>query len=255
MRHKIVPVTNVAMLSEAHDALINRSMGMPGMGLIWGPTGFGKTIATTWLVNQCHGVYVRALATSTPLSLLGAIGRELDLEPRGSCANQVEQIVQKLAETGRPLFIDEADYIIDSKRMTETLRDIHDLAIVPVVLVGMAEIRRKITQRQQLSGRIAQWVEFGAASAEDARLIADTLCEVTVADDLLANLHAASGGSIRLMVVGLQRIEQHARARGLADICAADWRGGDDFFIGSAPAPAKSKAKPGKREIGLARSA
>lgn len=235
MRYRIVPVKNVTRLTEAGDALINRGYGMPGMGLIFGATGYGKTTAATWFVNHCHGVYVRAMATTTPSSLLGTICKELDMAPMRSCAPMTEAIVEKLAQTGRPLFVDEADYLADSKRMTETLRDLHDMATVPVILIGMAGIQRKLAHRQQLSGRLAQWVEFAPCDMEDARMLASQLCEVSVADDLLAKLHRKASGSVRLLVVGLGRIEHYARARGLDSIAATDWRGGDDFFLGSAP--------------------
>ena len=63
MKYAIAPVKNVVRLSQAGDALNNRALGMPGMGLIWGPTGYGKTTAATWFINRCDGVYVRAMAT------------------------------------------------------------------------------------------------------------------------------------------------------------------------------------------------
>jgi DNA transposition AAA+ family ATPase len=242
MRHKIVPIKNVSRVLDASEALINRTLGMPGIGLIWGRSGLGKTTAATWMVNQCHGVYVRAIATSTPSSLLGAIMREVDIDVRGSTnADRVEAIVQKLAESQRPLFIDEADYIVESKRLTETLRDIHDLSTVPVILIGMDNIKRKLREREQFTGRIAQWVEFQPADMADARLLADGMCEVKIADDLLERLHKAATGSVRLITVGLGRLEQFARTRGMEALCNADWTGGEEFFIGktSSSTPAK----------------
>lgn len=241
MKSKIIPISNVARLSEAGDALLQRAPGMPGMGLCHGPTGYGKTTAIAWLATRQHGVFVRALATSTPSSLLESICRELAIMRRASNVATVEAIVEKLAETNRPLFLDEADYIVDQKRLVETLRDIHDLASVPVILIGMAGIQRKITERQQLSGRIAQWVEFQPATAADARMLASELAEVEVADDLVQQLHQASHGSVRHIVVGLNRIEQFARSRGTARIAANDWPRGADFFLGNAPRSAAAK--------------
>lgn len=248
MRHKIVPIKNVSRVLDASEALINRTLGMPGIGLIWGRSGLGKTTAATWMVNQCHGVYVRAIATSTPSSLLGAIMRELDIDVRGSTnADRVEAIVQKLAESQRPLFIDEADYIVESKRLTETLRDIHDLSTVPVILIGMDNIKRKLREREQFTGRIAQWVEFQPADMADARLLADGMCEVKIADDLLERLHKAATGSVRLITVGLGRLEQFARTRGMDGLCNADWTGGEEFFIGKT-ATANTTAKVARLE-------
>lgn len=235
MKTKIVPVSNVARLSAASEALLNRTPGMPGMGLIHGDTGLGKTTAVTWLITRNNGVYVRALSTTTPRSLLRTIARELDLDARPSNVETVEIIVQKLAETGRPLFVDEADYLVTQTRLVETLRDIHDLATVPVVLIGMAGIQRKIKSRQQLTGRMAQWVEFQPATLEDVRMLAQQLMEVVIEDSLLHALHEAARGSMRLLVVGLARVETLARAKGMDAIGLADWPRGSAFFFGDAP--------------------
>lgn len=239
MKHTVVPVNNVVRLSEAGHSLINRAHGMPGMGLIHGFTGAGKTTAVCWYINKVHGVYVRAMATWSPAAMLATMLREMGVEPRGSCAAMAQAVVQKLGETGRPLFIDEADYVVDDKRMVETLRDIHDLASVPVILIGMAGIDRKIKGRQQLTGRIAQWVEFAPCSLADARLLADNLCDVKVDPDLLERLHAESGGSARLLVVGLSHIEAEAKVRHLDTIGNGDWKRGQ-FFLGEAPRQAKA---------------
>lgn len=243
MRYQMVPVKNVSRLSEAGHALLNRAPGMPGLGLVYGETGYGKTTAVTWFVNQCRGVYVRALATWSPAAMLGSILKELDLAPRlVSCSRMTEQIIEELAVSGRPLFVDEADYIVDNKKMTETLRDLHDMASVPVVLIGMAGIQRKISLRQQFSGRIAQWVEFKPCDMADARALARALCEVEVEEDLLSHLQHAASGSARLLVVGLARIEQSAKVRGLTKIGPDQWKRGDDFFLGDAPRSHKGKA-------------
>ncbi len=237
MRSKIVPISNVARLAEAGAALLNRANGMPGMGLVYGATGAGKTTAVAWLATRQNGVFVRATALTTPTSLCESICRELGIARKGTNVATIEAIVERLAETNRPLFIDEADYIVDQKRLVETLRDIHDLASVPVILIGMANIRRSITGREQLAGRIAQWVEFAAAPFEDVRTLANELAEVDIGDDLLQRLHEAARGSVRLSVVGLGRIEQFARARGMTRIAAQDWPRNADFFMGAEPKP------------------
>ncbi len=236
MLSKIVPVKNVARLNDAGEALRRRPAGMPGMGLVHGETGYGKTTGVTWYANRCNAAYVRAMATWTPSAMFKAIARELRIQARGSCAMMMEDIVEALALSNRPLFVDEADYLIDSKRMTESLRDIHDMTTVPVVLVGMGGIDQRISHRKQLTGRISQDVRFLPADLEDAQTLAKQLCEVEVREDLLAQLHRQSAGSVRLLVVGLTRIEQRARSQGKSHINAAGWGRNDQFFTGDAPA-------------------
>ncbi len=252
MKHRIVQVENVQRLVEASDALLARGLGMPGMGLVYGATGYGKTTAATWLVNRHRGVYVRALATSTPSSLLGGILHELGGRPGRSCAQMVEQAIQLLVESNRPLFIDEADYLIRSTRMVETLRDIHDLSTVPVIMIGMAGIERAIRERQQLTGRLAQWVQFGPASLADARLITEQLCEVMPDDRLIERLHRETKGAVRLLIVGLGQIEHYARARGQDRVTAAEWPQRRSFFMGDAPDGQQKRpaGRPGLSVVG-----
>ena len=243
MKSKTLPIKNVIRLRAAGDALITRPLGMPGMGLIMGPTGYGKTTAVVWYVNQVDGLCVRARAVWTPKAMLTLIAKELDVDG-GSMTNTqlVDAIVNRLAETGRPLFIDEADYVVEKKLLTDTLRDIHDLSTVPVILVGMQGIDRRIRANPQFTGRIAQWVQFEGLDHEDARILADGLCEVGVEDDLLDALHKEAspkgqqnaGAEVRRLVVGLGQIEFYARMRGKVSMSIADWPKGRSFFIGAA---------------------
>lgn len=244
MRSKIVPISNIARLADAANALIHRTPGMPGMGLVEGHTGLGKTTAFAWLTIQHNGVFVRALAATTTRSLLDSICKELGVGRRATNVDTIEAIVQRLAETGRPLFIDEADYLLSKKMLIETLRDIHDLSTVPVILIGMHGFRRKVEHLQQLTGRIAQRVEFEPATADDAALLIKSLADVDVAADLVRKLHSDAHGSVRLMIVGLARIEQFARARNLARITLSDWPSNAEFFVGVAPGQKRGGNSP-----------
>lgn len=240
MKTRIVLTQNVAALNDAGEALLRRAPGMPGMGLVHGETGYGKTTAITWHANRVNAVYVRALATWTPAAMLRALCRELGRAPRGSCSLMMDDVIEALALSGRPLYVDEADYLVDSKKMSESLRDMHDMATVPVILVGMHGIDQRIAHRKQLTGRILQDVRFQPLSVEDTQKIASELCEVKVSADLLKTVHERSMGSTRLVVVALGRIEQAARSLGADSLDLAGW-GKRDLFTGEAPRNGASK--------------
>jgi hypothetical protein len=230
MKYKLAMVRNVMALRDAFESLSGRDQGIPGMGLVHGFSGAGKTTAVAWLVNRQQGVYVRACATWTPSALLGAMMGELGAAPLGASARMVAHIAGELGRTSRPLFVDEADYLLRDPRMLETLRDIHDVSGAPVILVGMEGIDRRLVHRQQLARRISHWVEFRPLDRDDARVLAETVCEVSVSPDLLASLHAQAKGSVGLMVVGLARIEAFGRANGLSSVDAGQW-GEEPFFL------------------------
>lgn len=234
MRRVLAPIKNVAALHTAYEALASRDAGIPGMGLVHGYTGAGKTTAVTHLINNMRGLYVRASAAWTPASMLGKIMSELGAEPLGRSAPMVDHITATLEGEGRPLFVDEADYLLSNLKMLETLRDIHDVSGQPVVLIGMKGIEKKLVHRQQLARRISQWVEFMPADLEDAALLASAVCEVKVGEDLLAHLHTEAKGSVGLMTVGLARIESFARSNSHNSIDLKRW-GNRQLFIGGAP--------------------
>ena len=231
MKNKMAIVKNVLNLRAAYDALAQRAHGVEGMGLVHGFTGAGKSTAIAWLKNKVDAIYVRATATWTPSAMLGALMLELGAQPlaRGGAA-MVEFIVKQLAERNRALFVDEADYLFSNLKMLETLRDIHDLSKSPVVMIGMEGIERRLVHRQQLARRITQWVEFLPSDAEDARVLANDVCEVDVADDLLGDLHGAAKGSMGLMVNGLAKIEAFAKPNGWKKIDRERW-GNRQFFL------------------------
>lgn len=234
MRNILAPTKNVGALQVAFEQLVGREHGVPGMGLIYGYTGAGKTTAVGWLINRCNGVYVRANSGWTPASMLARVMQELGAAPMQRRAAMLDYIGNRLMQDRRPLFVDEADYLLADAAMLESLRDLHDIAKSPVILIGMAGIERKLVHRQQLARRISHWVEFLPSDLEDARILAENVCEVKLDDALLASLHAEAKGSIGLMVVGLARIESLGRANGWKKVTAETW-GARPLFLGNRP--------------------
>lgn len=222
MKHVVAPVKNIRRLVEAGNALTTRSSGVPGIGLIWGASGYGKTTAAAWASNQLNAICVRANATWTRRSMLSKLMLELSAQPRGSAAQMFEFVVDALMAKRRPLFIDEADYLVN-ERLLETVRDIHDVSETPVVLIGMADFRRRVMHRDQLKNRIAQWVEFKPADFEDTKTLAAHCCEVTVADDLLHHVHTHTSGVVREIRVALERIDVFGRRQELSKVTLKDW--------------------------------
>lgn len=230
MKRIIAPVKNVAALGAAFSALADRDAGVPGIGLVHGFTGAGKSTAVTLLVNRSNAVFVRASAVWTPNAMLGALVHELGGQPTGSNAKNFGFIIEQLSREPRPVFVDEADYLLSNVRMLETLRDIHDTTGVPLVIIGMDDIARRITQRPQFHRRITQWVQFRELDLTDMRTLIDHVCEVAITDELAGKLHHAAGGRMGLITVGLARIEAVAKGQGWETVGAKEW-GNKQFFL------------------------
>lgn len=234
MRTKLAPTKNVASLQIAFEGLATRDRSVPGMGLVYGYTGAGKTTAITALVNRTRGIYVRATSMWTPTTMLRTVMRELQADPLHRKQDMLDYVTEQMTSTQRPLFVDEADYLLKDGEMLECLRDAHDMSGSPVVLIGMANIEKRLVHKQQLARRISHWVKFLPSDLDDARTLATTVCEVDIDDELLTRLHAEAKGSIGNMVVGMARIEALAKANGWKAVSGETW-GDRQLFIGGAP--------------------
>ncbi|MDO8431767.1 MAG: AAA family ATPase [Candidatus Binatus sp.] len=230
MKNRIAMVNNLKMLAAAVDALCTSDPGMPVMAIASGGAGSGKTQAVAWAAVKHNAVYVRAIATDTPTSLCSSIMRELGSAPFRTAAPMINFIAKTMSELNRPLFIDEADYVVENPRLCDSMRDLHDISSMPVLMIGMASFRQRVAHREQLASRVSQWIEFRPADLKDARTLADMCCEVRVSDDLLAALHRSSGGSMRRLSVGLSRIERFARKHNLSKVSLPEWSGGSFTF-------------------------
>jgi DNA transposition AAA+ family ATPase len=236
MRKELARVQNLLQLSSAYFSLsdtANLGLGIPVMGLVSGGTGSGKTRSIKWLIEQpkVNGVFLRANAAWTLNSMLGAIATDLGISPQWRNAKTLKSVCEWFESTRRPLFIDECDYLLRDLRMLETLRDIHDMAGIPVILVGMSGIEKKLAHRQQLSRRISQFVEFQPLDMQDARILADTVCDVGVSDDLLSKIHKESQGGMGLMIVALARVEMFAKTQQWETVNASQWGQHKKFFL------------------------
>ena len=232
MKTKIAIVSNVVATQMMVEALNQRAHGVPGIGLIYGDPGLGKTTATAWLVNRCDGIYIRATSGMTLAQLLRQIVKELsgpDIYTREAMLNY---IIEHMAIHNRPLFIDEADYLLNDKNTLEIVRDIHDLTNCPVVLIGMESVRRKLQRHRQFYNRISEWLEFQPTQREDLQIIVNAVIEptLTIQDDLLSQLLNDTDGEVRRIITGLSKIEAFALANSLTSIDLQQW-GSKEFFL------------------------
>ncbi|MCG9722142.1 ATP-binding protein [Shewanella sp. Isolate7] len=235
MKHKIVEVKNVLSCLELMENLQGRSSITPGIGLVHGPSGFGKTTTMCWLINQLgarNASYVRCYATDTPSSFIARIMEELGADMLYPLRKSVDFIVNRMNERQLPLFIDEADHIVGQSRIMETIRDLYDATELPVILVGMEEIARRISHRKQLFNRVSEWVEFQPADLEDVHEFASQLLDdrVQVAEDLLEHIRKRSGGEVRRILTALEKIERSALANDL-DFVDLDAWGEQPLFL------------------------
>ena len=160
MKHEMAMTTNVRRFLAAVRELNDRSFTVEGMGLLWGQPGEGKSTTVAYATNTLDGIFLRANVCWTLTSMLGALMIELG-QPRGRFRTPMHDAAVKcLMEHPRPIFIDEADYLLRQTNMLDEMRDIYDNTGSPVILIGMEEMARKVQAEGRFGRRITQWVEF-----------------------------------------------------------------------------------------------
>ena len=238
MLDKVVYTSNVAALAAAMEALAERSPSQPGVVLVYGDTGFGKTIGTRHLAVRDDALFITAMPFWSPHAMLSKLMQELHQAPRPRTAAMFDEIARELVVKPRAIFLDEADCIVDKHELVEMLRILHDLTAVALVIAGMAEFRKKLYRRPQLARRIQHEIQFKPLSGADARKIAGERCEYRIADDLIEALNRRAQGSAGLLVNELERAERFARKHAGNVLSLADYR---ERLGGYADAPRKAR--------------
>lgn len=235
MKSKVALVKNIQALQDAYTSVENAELGAERIVLLHGATGTGKSTAVIHLMNRTNAIYVEASPAWTLASMYRAIVTAIGADPKGSAADLETYIVGEMGKKDRPLFIDEIDHILlpgaaTALRMLEAIRSLHDKSKMPVVMIGMDRIEQKIRLREQLARRVNQWVKFLDLDRDDARIVADTLCDVPINDDWLDALFVATKGRISYITANVKKARQRARANRWSEVTLALW-GGPTFQI------------------------
>ena len=138
---KIAKITNIALANAAMAQLVNRQDGLPGLGVLYGPSGYGKTTATVAVANQTRAYYVQLRSAWTRKTFMEKVCVELGVEKGRNTAECLDNICARLAASQRPLIIDEADYLVGKAGMVELAHG--SVRRVVVNLVNLADAAKK----------------------------------------------------------------------------------------------------------------
>lgn len=182
MRKVFVRTQNVKNFISMMDKLINRNNGLPGMALVYGDPGLGKTQTILWWAAKNDCVFIRSKNLMTGRWLLEELVEELGEVPYYLTADLFKQCVRQLTENPRVIIVDEIDYLLGDNKIVETLRDIHDKTGIPIVLVGMGNANKKIARYRHLYDRLFEILKFEPFSLKDVKTITQTLCEIELTE-------------------------------------------------------------------------
>lgn len=230
------PLRNVTLCLQLLTRLIERPSHLPGFGVFYGPSGYGKTTAAVHGAQKHNAFYVECGSSWHATSLADAILHELTGHPsKGTVAMKVSEIIHILAQDPRPLIIDEADHLV-KKTMVDLVREISDKSAAPVVLIGEEQLPAKLVQFERAHNRVLEWTPAEPTDLNDARALAKIyIPDLAIADDLLKYIVETTDGITRRVVINFDHVRELARTKNASKVSLADW--GDHEVYTGQPRP------------------
>ncbi len=222
----IAPLQSVTLCRKAMEIIVNAHDRLDHMIGFCGKTGTGKSVAAGYTANKYDAYYVECRWTWTRKAFLVNLCKAIGIIPEKTMSEMVDEICAALVASGKPLIIDEMDYVADHKSV-EIVRDIYEgSGHTPILLIGEEELPRKLASWKQFNGRIIDWIHTTMGSADDAKVLSRIYCRkgVVIQDDLLEDMTAAVDGLIRYMCNNLVRIEEETLAMGKQEVDLSLWR-------------------------------
>lgn len=138
------------------------------LGLVHGRAGRGKTRTSQWYAAHNDCVYIRMITVwrTSELEFLKTLCRELGVvnppHRKGPC---FVEIIDRLLVNPRPIFLDEIEKL--SSHFLDVVRDLADLAKIPVILIGESELPVAMRRNARVWSRTQQQLEFEPISSAD----------------------------------------------------------------------------------------
>lgn len=182
MNKKFVKTKNVKEFIGFMEELKSLPPNIPKIALVYGEYGLGKSETIKWWTFKNDCVYVRATKGMSVRWLLSEISDELGEEAYWHSQETFNMIENKLKQNPKTIIIDEVDYLINNN-VIEILRDLHDRTNCPLVLVGMANIDKKLSRYPHLKDRIYKSFKFKSYESQDIKQIISELTEIPISPD------------------------------------------------------------------------
>lgn len=218
MKSTFVETSNYRLFLEALSRVDDRGAMEACLVVVDGKPGLGKTATMSRWVAQTASLYLRAQMGWDYNWFVHSVLTELGVQdpPRGRRARfelaitLMQARAEAAAEIGKVwgFVVDECDLVSRNPQIMEGIRIFSDLQQMPTVLVGMGKLRDNLRRFQQIESRAPNKVEFKPATQADAAALVHGLCEVPVADDLIALIWKLSKGYSREMVDAIKAVER-----------------------------------------------
>lgn len=232
----IVPLTNVGLLATAVENVMNRPPELPGVAVMYGFSGLGKSLSAAYTANLHRAYYLQCRESFTRKAFVQAMLREMGITPMKTLNEMIDQVAEQLSRSGRPLIIDDVQYVIE-KSAANIITDLYEASQGTLVLIGEEHVPTAMSKRlERLHNRVLEWVPAQEASLDDVQLLAEkSYPDIEIDADLLERVNTRVRGCLRRVAVNLYQIHSEALANGWSRVDLATW-GDRDIHTGQAPA-------------------
>ncbi len=217
MKNVFVKTNNVKRFITMMNNLQNRAEGVPGMALVYGEPGLGKTQTINWWAFKNDAILVRCNQMMTARWLLKEILDYMSEIKPYTISESFNEVIRNLILNPRVLIVDEIDYLTMESKAVEILRDIHDRTNVPVVLVGMTSANSRLKKFSHLYDRLSEIIKFEKFSKTDIKTIVKELSEIEMTDCAVKYIYS-NLNRFRQIVKIINKSEIIAKANGLNSI-------------------------------------
>lgn len=226
---QIAPLANIGLIEQAIFALKDRGASDPGLFVVSGPSGYGKSVAAAWAKARHQAYYlqlddfVSKKVLLESLCLVMGLGTPEGKPPKGTVAALAAMVARQLHSAQRPLIIDEFDFAIE-KSLVMAVFSLYEMSRASIILIGEEAMPGRLEKWDKFSGRVLDTLYAEAVGIKDARILARTKnANFPVADDLLEHLVGIVGGSVRLLSNNLRLIYQTGASEGWDGCDLARW--------------------------------
>lgn len=214
MKRTFIRTKNVKRFVSLMEELQKLPPNIPKLALVYGEHGLGKTHSIIWWATRNDAIYVRANNEMTQNGLLKAIVEELGERAYFYMQENYNLILKHLKQNPQIIIVDEVDYLVGSKNVIEILRDIQDNTEVPIILVGMGVMDKKIARFKHFEDRIYKKLKFEHFSPDDIKEILEQITEIKFTEDAILYLSTRTN-QFRQLVKLLEKIEKLSQRNGI----------------------------------------
>ena len=214
MKRTFIRTKNVKRFVSLMEELQKLPPNIPKLALVYGEHGLGKTHSIIWWATRNDAIYVRANNEMTQNGLLKAIVEELGERAYFYMQENYNLILKHLKQNPQIIIVDEVDYLVGSKNVIEILRDIQDNTGVPIILVGMGAMDKKIARFKHFEDRIYKKLKCEHFLPDDIKEILEQITEIKFTEDAILYLSTRIN-QFRQLVKLLEKIEKLSQRNGI----------------------------------------